>query len=123
MRNDKAATEAQASSDAPVGSATARVNDAANGAACIWVTRVAPRLLIINAPTPASAARAAAKLTESERTVVLLALRGLTNDAIGRARACSARTIANQLASAYEKLGIRGRRELRAWMSGGRGLT
>jgi DNA-binding CsgD family transcriptional regulator len=53
-------------------------------------------------------------LTDTEWQVVRLALRGLSNHAISRERGVALRTVANQLASAYQKLGIAGRRELRA---------
>jgi DNA-binding CsgD family transcriptional regulator len=45
-------------------------------------------------------------LTAAERDVALLAMRGLSNDRIARARGTSPRTVAVQLASVYEKLGI-----------------
>lgn len=51
-------------------------------------------------------------LSASERIVVALALDGKSNVEIGKARATSARTIANQLASAFRKLGVSSRREL-----------
>lgn len=53
-------------------------------------------------------------LTSAERAVVELALSGLSNAAIAAQRRCVVRTVANQLASAYAKLGITSRRELRA---------
>ena len=54
----------------------------------------------------------AASLTPSERDVAARALRGQSNAAIARERETSLRTIANQLASIYAKLGVRSRREL-----------
>ena len=57
---------------------------------------------------------AASVLTAAEQAVTELALDGLSNSAIARDRHCSPRTIANQLAAVYRKLGICGRRELRA---------
>ena len=56
----------------------------------------------------------AATLTPAERAVVALALEGCSNQEIARRRGASARTIANQLASAYRKLGVSGRAELAA---------
>ncbi|HEX6273898.1 MAG TPA: helix-turn-helix transcriptional regulator [Polyangiaceae bacterium] len=53
-------------------------------------------------------------LTSAERAVVELALSGLSNAAIAEKRCCAERTVGNQLASAYAKLGIASRRELRA---------
>ncbi len=55
-----------------------------------------------------------APLSESERDVVLRLLAGHTNRAIGRARGTSERTVANQLASAYARLGVSSRSELAA---------
>lgn len=57
------------------------------------------------------------KLTESEQQVVRMVLEGLSNADIARQRGVSARTIVNQLASSYEKLGICSRRELKARLS------
>ena len=53
-------------------------------------------------------------LTRAEAAVVEAALTGLTNIQIARRRRCSPRTVANQLASAYRRLGISGRAELAA---------
>jgi DNA-binding CsgD family transcriptional regulator len=57
-------------------------------------------------------------LTPAERDVVQLALEGLSNQAIAALRGRSVRTIANQLASAYEKLRVDSRAELAAWAAG-----
>ena len=51
-------------------------------------------------------------LTEAERAVALLANEGLSNTEIAQVRGVSARTIANQLASVFAKLGIGSRVEL-----------
>jgi DNA-binding CsgD family transcriptional regulator len=56
-------------------------------------------------------------LTSAQREVLLLAAEGLTNAAIGVRRNSSQHTVANLLAAAYAKLGITGRRELRARLS------
>lgn len=45
------------------------------------------------------------RLSDSEAAVILLALQGLSNLEIAGVRATSPRTVANQLASAYRKLG------------------
>jgi DNA-binding CsgD family transcriptional regulator len=57
---------------------------------------------------------AASGLTRAEREVAQLAARGVSNSDIASRRRTSERTVANQLASAYAKMGINGRRELRA---------
>ena len=60
-----------------------------------------------------------AKLTTAERSVVELVVRGFSNPRIAELRECSAKTIANQLNVAYAKLGVSGRRELRALFTAG----
>ncbi len=56
--------------------------------------------------------RELARLTIAERTVALFALDGCTNAEIATIRRCSPRTVANQVASAFRKLGVRCRLEL-----------
>jgi DNA-binding NarL/FixJ family response regulator len=56
--------------------------------------------------------RELARLTDAERTVALFALDGCTNAEIANIRRCSPRTVANQVASAFRKLGVRCRLEL-----------
>jgi DNA-binding CsgD family transcriptional regulator len=63
-------------------------------------------------------------LTIAEAAVALLALQGLSNQEIASARQAAPRTVANQLASVYRKLGVGSRVELAAlWarQRGGRG--
>lgn len=64
--------------------------------------------LIRPADVPAGA------LTTAEAEVARLAVGGLGNGEIARRRARSARTVANQLASVYRKLGVGSRLELAA---------
>ena len=79
------------------------------------VTRIGPTLLLLSVLAEATLdASAAGCLTAAERAVVELTLSGLSNVAIASKRQCSPRTVANQLAVAYKKLGISSRRELRA---------
>ena len=59
--------------------------------------------------------------TKAESEVAELALRGLSNEEMARARGVSPRTIANQIASIYRKMGVCSRRELRA--IGGNGAS
>jgi DNA-binding NarL/FixJ family response regulator len=54
----------------------------------------------------------ATALSEAEKDVVAAAVRGQSNRDIARRRGRSVRTVANQLASAFEKIGVRSRREL-----------
>jgi DNA-binding CsgD family transcriptional regulator len=80
----------------------------------VELTLVNEELLLIRILTEDSLAERAARLTPSEQAVVALAVAGRSNGAIAAARGCSPRTIANHLAAAYQKLGLSGRRELRA---------
>ena len=52
------------------------------------------------------------KLTPAESSVVAAVLAGHSNNEIARQRGTSPRTIANQLASIFNKLGIRSRAQL-----------
>jgi DNA-binding NarL/FixJ family response regulator len=52
-----------------------------------------------------------ASLSAAERIVALGMLQGLSNSAIARARKTSVRTVANQVASLFQKLGVRSRAE------------
>jgi len=64
-------------------------------------------------------ADARALLTTAERAVVALVLSGWSNAQVALRRGCSARTVANQLASAYRKLGVGSRAELAARVAAG----
>jgi DNA-binding NarL/FixJ family response regulator len=56
-------------------------------------------------------------LSEAETNVIEAVLRGQSNHEIATERGSSVRTVINQLASAFEKLAIRSRRELLSWQS------
>lgn len=60
-----------------------------------------------------------ASLSPSEREVAMLTLRGLSNQDIARARGVAVRTVANQLASIFKKLGVGSRTELATVLGGG----
>jgi DNA-binding NarL/FixJ family response regulator len=60
-------------------------------------------------------------LSPGEQAVVELVLRGLSSAEIARVRGTSCRTVANQLATAYGKLGVKSRRELAAMRAAQRG--
>jgi DNA-binding NarL/FixJ family response regulator len=68
--------------------------------------------LKVSASTPG--AQFSCKLTPTEWTVARLIIEGMETSEIAQARQTTQRTIANQLASLYRKLGISGRLELRA---------
>lgn len=53
-------------------------------------------------------------LSSAERAVILEVIAGRSNAAVAARRQVSARTVANQLASAYRKLGVSSRRDLLA---------
>ena len=58
------------------------------------------------------------ELTDGERSVALLATEGLSNTDIAERRGCSVRTVANQLASVYKKLGVSSREQLVSRLTG-----
>lgn len=59
-----------------------------------------------------SGPRPAFRCTDAERAVLRLLVDGASNVAIARARGCSPRTVANQVASLLRKAGARSRFEL-----------
>jgi DNA-binding CsgD family transcriptional regulator len=63
------------------------------------------------------------RLSPSERDIVARVLRGQSNRAIAADRRTSPRTVANQLAAIYSKLGVRSRRELAASQEGAGKVT
>lgn len=69
---------------------------------------------------PADVAPAAAPLTAAEQDVMRLALAGWSNRRIAGARRTSERTVANQMASLFRKLGVASRGELAAYVLRGR---
>lgn len=73
-------------------------------------------LVVISLPVEARAQRPAMTLAEREITTDVLA--GLSTAEIARRRGRSPRTIANQLASIYRKLGVASRAELAVLLFG-----
>lgn len=71
------------------------------------------------APTPALIAGGGTvqPLTDREREIAFLAATGLTSREIGEQLFVSARTVSNHLQHVYDKLGVRGRAELKAALS------
>lgn len=57
-------------------------------------------------------------VTAAERVVLGLAAAGLSNAEIAARRGVSPRTVANQIASLFRKLGVHSRLELQAWLAG-----
>src|SRR4051812_5509492 len=57
-------------------------------------------------------------MTPAEQAVVLAVLQGATRSEIAAARNASVRTINNQLAQAFRKLGVRSRGEMAASLAG-----
>jgi len=68
---------------------------------------------------PAAPANLPAGLTEAERAVATAVLAGASTAEIARRRGRSPRTIANQLAAIYRKLGVQSRAEFAARYGGG----
>lgn len=77
-------------------------------------------MLLIDMPAPTLAGDAFADLTDAERDVALRVAEGQSNAAIAEARGTHVRTVANQLASLFRKLGVASRAELRAAVARGR---
>ncbi|MBP8805012.1 MAG: helix-turn-helix transcriptional regulator [Kofleriaceae bacterium] len=73
-------------------------------------------LAVISAQAPHPGARA--HLTEAERAIVRRIAAGDSNRAIADARGTSARTVANQVAAIFAKLGVASRSELLARLRG-----
>jgi len=71
------------------------------------------RFIVMSLPTGTSG-NSYTQLSAAEREVASDAAAGLSNAAIAKKRGRSTRTIANQLASIYRKLGVASRAELAA---------
>jgi len=67
---------------------------------------------------PLAAFEVAGALTPAEREVVMGLLEGRSNADIASERGTSQRTVANQIASIFEKVGVRSRAELAARIRG-----
>ena len=67
---------------------------------------------------PSASARLPGSLTLAERDVAHRILTGQSNGSIASARATSVRTVANQVASLFRKLGVASRSELVAEIAG-----
>jgi DNA-binding CsgD family transcriptional regulator len=63
---------------------------------------------------PEVEARSTAGLTDAERDVLTRILAGDSNETIAKARGSAVRTVANQIASIFRKLGVSSRAELAA---------
>ncbi len=69
-------------------------------------------LLVLSFPIPPQDSFEGASLSRSEADVARLAAEGLSNADIAARRGTSVRTVANQIASIFRKLGVSSRREL-----------
>ncbi len=83
------------------------------------VERMGTSLLVVSEPHRGASSDHLAVLSPAERAVVLLAAGGARSDAIAQARGTSVKTVSNQLAHAYAKLGARGRGDLARLVGGG----
>jgi len=72
-------------------------------------------LLVISTPCPSLASY---RLSPNERAVAELMLRGLGNAEIAARRKVAVRTIANQAAAVFRKIGVSSRSELAATVMG-----
>jgi DNA-binding NarL/FixJ family response regulator len=73
--------------------------------------------LVISHPAPSYVTPSEPSLTSSEREVLLALVSGEATRAIARVRRVAVRTVENQIASIYAKLGVRSRSELVAFLS------
>lgn len=71
-------------------------------------------MLLIDMPAPTLDGEGLRDLTEAERGVASCIAKGMSNAAIAEARGTHVRTVANQVASLFRKLGVASRAELRA---------
>jgi len=71
-------------------------------------------IVLVSVPLNRQAPR---ELTSAEQAVARRAAAGQSNGAIARSRGSSQRTVANQLAAIYEKLGVRSRAELATFLA------
>ncbi|HEX4513657.1 MAG TPA: LuxR C-terminal-related transcriptional regulator [Polyangiaceae bacterium] len=72
------------------------------------------RVIVLSVPEVATTTLPRGTLTKTEEHIAKRAARGESNAEIARARKTSPRTVANQLARIYAKLGVRSRVELAA---------
>jgi DNA-binding CsgD family transcriptional regulator len=75
-----------------------------------WIGAVEDELVVLSFPFRGSRAG----LTLAEREILRSLLDGMTRASIARVRATSERTVANQIASVFRKLGVHSRSELAA---------
>lgn len=68
--------------------------------------------VLLSWPTPARAPPGDELLTPAEHEVLALVVTGATNAQVARARGTSVRTVANQMARLFDKLGAGSRYEL-----------
>ena len=73
-----------------------------------------PYVMLSYTRPDADTSEALPQLTRSEREVAHALLGGLSNAAIARLRGSAERTVANQVASIFRKLGVHSRTELAA---------
>ena len=74
---------------------------------------------LLECPGPPTAAAVLTRLTAAERQVARVMAQGLTNAEIARSRGSATRTVANQAASIFRKLGVKSRLELGALLARG----
>ena len=70
--------------------------------------------LILSVPIESAGGR---ELSPAEQAVAAASLQGLSTREIARRRSTSPRTVANQLASVFQKLGVHSRSELAIYFS------
>ena len=76
-----------------------------------WAIR-SEEFLVVSVPLPTLGPLVSAGLSAAEREVTSMILDGMSNREVARARKTSVRTVANQVASVFKKLGVSCRLEL-----------
>jgi DNA-binding NarL/FixJ family response regulator len=79
-------------------------------------------VLVVPLGSPSASAEAV-NLTQSEQSVLQLMLDGKSNQEIAKSRRTAVRTVANQVASIFKKLGVGSRSELYAFVARGKRLA
>lgn len=87
-------------------------DDEPKGARIASLEHLAPGLVVFSFPLEGE--RSFAELSGAEREVATLAIEGRTNAEIAQFRGSRPRTVANQMAKIFQKLGVGSRAELAA---------
>ena len=96
------------------GSFSHRLNRVPSGLRATELRIAGERWVVLSHPLEPRRAASLDRLTGAERSVVELAVEGLSNAEIAERRGSAVRTVANQMASVFRKLEVSSRYELAA---------